>query len=1258
MNIIRLLIVCVVGWISFSVTATTPKMEGRFIELQDTYVSPIWTQINFQQSYEQPPAVFMLSTNQGGNPAIVRIRNVTTTSFEALPLEPSGEDGEHVTMGAHYLAIEYGVHEFPDGSIMEVGKTQLKDELKYGAGSTFILPQKYKALSFAHTFAVRPNFFHSLQTLNSVDTNPPSGALIPFFTIAVNTGSLTATGVDVALEASETKAGNVKAETMAYLVVKPGANRSFIDDNDNEVIWESFFTGFKVDGWSDGCNNFNFTNNYTDDPLVMASNNSREGDDGGWLRSCRLDRNRLGLVVDEDRSADSERSHIEEEASILAMRGNFVVRADVLSCDELFPGAIATYNDKTITLVENVTVTDNNNAVLTTSKLSIPALTNPPLCNGQACVASGTNSITALQAADLPTIDNDGSSTGDLPTTLAGDYFYDQSLLTMVNSTYTVVAPTRIFLKDSSGLLSGVDTKSFLSIANAPIVIENGAYLAIYVDGSVTIGAGIDFTAFLVATEDVNIGDGVDYSGAINAGGNIITAQTSNPENALGVDFVALPRPSSIPGLCGVDIPIVLDHYRLEMSDNKGLTCEPKSLTLKACANDNCDELYDQVASLDLSPDNNNEQSWPQGENLSFTATEDISFAKRTTGQVQFGYNTADPSAPLRCYIGGNNVGLGGCKVNFSDAGFIIKNDTDNDTVIPYQISGKPSDTGFNAKQLSIQAVKTNTTTGACEAAFEDGQQASIDLAYTCGAGMTCSDDLQLQNANNTHSISQAYKPFNITFDAEAKAPIVLTYPNAGQISLAVKAKVVLDATTGLSSNLSGSSNLFVVKPFALALSFLSGDNPFATGANGSLFRLTGEPFSLVMNAVQWLSGQDTNYDGMPDNLGQVASNPIAKHFTGEAPKVTAKSLVAPAAGELGALSEESIVPFTDTGNLSESRSQFSYDQVGIIKLKAALADGDYLGTGNVNGEITNVGRFSPSHYTVSNIQAQAKCTAYGSNLTYLSEPFDLAFTVQAENHNGEIMKNYRDGFIKSNVEVNAENNEIGNYISASALTPRLDGIAATGWSNTNHGLWQLNTNVANLARRAFNDPDGPFESVNLMATLAGLEGATLVAANDNPELQGNCGVNCNSVRLNTTPISFRFGRLQLGNNAGPDLDNLFVPMEAQYYDGSGFVRNQADNCTAFEHPQITQLSPNSPVLEYIYGTGSSGLFENGSYPINNAIYAKPQGAGIFNIQYNALPWLEWDWQGDGSQLNPQGTLQFGQFRGNDRIIYWREVRE
>ena len=233
-----LCILCLISLLlSRCAMAVPPKIEGRFIELQDTYTSPIWTKINFQQQYITPPAVFMLSTNQGGNPAIVRIRNVTTTGFEALPLEPSGEDGEHITMGAHYLAVEYGVHEFPDGTIMEVGNTDLRLELQYGDKSGFapITPKGYKSLTFNKSFAVRPNFFHSLQTLNSLDSNPPSQALVPFLTVAVQSGSLSTSGVNIALEASETALGVIQTETVAYMAVEPGSNRTFTDDNGVEV---------------------------------------------------------------------------------------------------------------------------------------------------------------------------------------------------------------------------------------------------------------------------------------------------------------------------------------------------------------------------------------------------------------------------------------------------------------------------------------------------------------------------------------------------------------------------------------------------------------------------------------------------------------------------------------------------------------------------------------------------------------------------------------------------------------------------------------------------------------------------------------------------------------------------------------------------------------------------------------------------------------------------------------------------------------
>ena len=503
--------------------------------------------------------------------------------------------------------------------------------------------------------------------------------------------------------------------------------------------------------------------------------------------------------------------------------------------------------------------------------------------------------------------------------------------------------------------------------------------------------------------------------------------------------------------------------------------------------------------------------------------------------------------------------------------------------------------------------------------------------------------------------MQQAYQTFSLTFDQDSKAPIAINYPDAAKLSLNARATIVLDPVTNLSVSFTGSSNEYVVKPFGLAMQGAS--DGYAQTANDSLFRLTGESFDLKMNAVQWRAGQDNNNDGIPDNYSAIHSNPIAKHFISESPLVT-HSLVLPSSGNEGQIEALNTLAFTDTGNLSESISQYAYDQVGIINVFAGLQDGDYFGVGDVKGQLNNVGRFAPSHYQVLGVQAAAQCTQLGSNLTYLDQPFELGFTVQALNHNNQLMANYKQGFEKAQVQINAENNQAGNYVPATTLTSRLANISSNNWNTLADVQWQMSDSTAMLTHLAINNPDGPFTMVNLMATVTNTEGATLIDANDEPSTQASCSTDCNSVRLNDVPIDFRFGRLVLGNNAGSDLDSLRVPMQAQYFNGTGFVLNTEDNCSVFEHPQLSQISPSTPILSYEYGAGAAGSLEAGSYPTNNAIYASPNDSGTFTLEYETENWLKWDWLGDNSQQDPHAILQFGRFRGNDRVIYWRETRE
>lgn len=48
---------------------------------------------------------------------------------------------------------------------------------------------------------------------------------------------------------------------------------------------------------------------------------------------------------------------------------------------------------------------------------------------------------------------------------------------------------------------------------------------------------------------------------------------------------------------------------------------------------------------------------------------------------------------------------------------------------------------------------------------------------------------------------------------------------------------------------------------------------------------------------------------------------------------------------------------------------------------------------------------------------------------------------------------------------------------------------------------------------------------------------------------------------------------------------------------------------------------------------------------------------GGIGVSYDAYNWLKYDWDSDGAHDdNPSALATFGIFRGDDRVIYWREI--
>ena len=80
--------------------------------------------------------------------------------------------------------------------------------------------------------------------------------------------------------------------------------------------------------------------------------------------------------------------------------------------------------------------------------------------------------------------------------------------------------------------------------------------------------------------------------------------------------------------------------------------------------------------------------------------------------------------------------------------------------------------------------------------------------------------------------------------------------------------------------------------------------------------------------------------------------------------------------------------------------------------------------------------------------------------------------------------------------------------------------------------------------------------------------------------------------------------------------------------------------------------------------TASSGQLTEGSSGSEGITLLAPTlvpgtpDTGDASLSYTAPLWLRGDYDGDGSFESPSSTVSFGVFRGHERILYRREVRE
>lgn len=464
--------------------------------------------------------------------------------------------------------------------------------------------------------------------------------------------------------------------------------------------------------------------------------------------------------------------------------------------------------------------------------------------------------------------------------------------------------------------------------------------------------------------------------------------------------------------------------------------------------------------------------------------------------------------------------------------------------------------------------------------------------------------------------------------------------------------------------------------PFGFHISVTG--NPKAESAGGAVFKSAGQNFTVTARAVAWQALDDTDNDKIPDNHGtngqsgraNLSDNTPLISFGKESPAETltlASALLLPAAGNdpgLGeAVTDASILTTFTVGSASTPNVYF--DEVGIIELFAVISDGAYMGNAtaatNSKSYSDSVGRFTPAYFNFGSNSLTEACQT-GLDFSYFGQSFDGQFTVTPKSALGSSVQNYTGSFIKLGTgDFSFAARDIN---SGTELTGRLTGSVDS--LSFSAGVATADTTFS-VARAAA--PDGPYSQVSIGTDFSDSDSIALATADKNLDSDGDASNDAAS--LGETEL--RYGRLRLASAHGPETAPLAVPMVVEYWRSPDWLINTDDSCSQIARADIRY--PNGTIdfaSNRTVSVGSSSTTGSYSVIVGDAVQLTEGDSGLSfsapgsgnmasfttGVELSNYPWLRFDWNGDGDYSDsavPDNTVNFGSYRGHDRMIFWQE---
>ena len=252
-----------------------PDTSGT-IELGEVSVDHNWKWVEFSEAFSDPVVVAKPLSYNGGDPAVVRIRDVDSTGFEIRVQEWDYLDGTHTTENVSYLIMERGTYILEDGAKVEAGTFDTDTTSSFGW------------VDFSQTFNQAPVVITAVSSYHGADT------------VTTRVRNISINGFEFRMQEQESNSQSHVTETISYIAWEPSSGTvgdlTFEVEKTDDVI---------TDDWQTIVYNETFTN----PPVFLADMQTTDGGDTANLRWKNKDFYGIDVKIAEEQSRDSETDH-------------------------------------------------------------------------------------------------------------------------------------------------------------------------------------------------------------------------------------------------------------------------------------------------------------------------------------------------------------------------------------------------------------------------------------------------------------------------------------------------------------------------------------------------------------------------------------------------------------------------------------------------------------------------------------------------------------------------------------------------------------------------------------------------------------------------------------------------------------------------------------------------------------------------------------------------------------------------------------